>query len=114
MVTSSRTPEGEPNRCPVCRSDICIEPSRPFGDAPCPSCGYLLWFVSLGGEVRYFPEEHAESVRERLIEVVSRQLGVPAAELRDPSVLSAVLRDLQADSLDLVELAMEFEDSLDD
>jgi hypothetical protein len=44
MEPSSRTPEGEPNRCPICGNDLQIEPSRPPGDAPCPHCGYLLWF----------------------------------------------------------------------
>src|SRR5262245_61157421 len=46
MTPSSRTPEGEPNRCPVCGSELRLEPSRPPGDAPCPSCGSLLWFPS--------------------------------------------------------------------
>jgi len=45
MVISSRTPEGRPNRCPVCGSAITIEPSEPAGDAPCPHCGHLLWFT---------------------------------------------------------------------
>jgi len=44
MEPSSRTPEGEPNRCPVCGKELQIEPSRPPGDAPCPHCGTLLWF----------------------------------------------------------------------
>jgi anti-anti-sigma factor len=45
MVISSRTPEGLPNHCPVCNSDLRIEPSDPAGDAPCPRCGHLLWFT---------------------------------------------------------------------
>ena len=44
MEPSSRTPEGWANRCPVCGKDVCIEPSTPPGDAPCPHCGHLLWF----------------------------------------------------------------------
>jgi uncharacterized Zn finger protein (UPF0148 family) len=44
MEPSTRTPEGEPNRCPVCGKPLQIEPSRPPGDAPCPHCGHLLWF----------------------------------------------------------------------
>ena len=44
-MISSRTPEGEPNRCPVCGKRVAIEPSRQPGDAPCPHCGHLLWFV---------------------------------------------------------------------
>lgn len=46
MEVSTRTPEGEPNKCPVCGHAICVEPSRPPGDAPCPYCGTLLWFTA--------------------------------------------------------------------
>lgn len=44
MSISSRTPEGDPNRCPVCGQVVRLEPSWPPGDAPCPACGSLLWF----------------------------------------------------------------------
>ncbi len=44
MTISSRTPEGVPNRCPVCDHDFRMEPSLPSGDAPCPACGSLVWF----------------------------------------------------------------------
>jgi anti-anti-sigma factor len=47
MIISSRTPEGAPNRCSVCGSEIRIDPSRPPGDAPCPNCGHLLWFCDI-------------------------------------------------------------------
>lgn len=43
-VISSRTPEGDPGRCPVCGHDCRVEPSWPTRDGPCPSCGHLLWF----------------------------------------------------------------------
>jgi anti-sigma B factor antagonist len=44
MSISSRTPEGESNRCPVCSNTVRIEPSKDTRDAPCPHCGHLLWF----------------------------------------------------------------------
>lgn len=44
MEISSRTPGGQPNNCPICRHDVVMEPSQPFGDAPCPYCGCLLRF----------------------------------------------------------------------
>lgn len=44
MGIASRTPEGDPNTCPVCGNRLVLEPSRPPGDAPCPSCGCLVWF----------------------------------------------------------------------
>jgi DNA-directed RNA polymerase subunit RPC12/RpoP len=43
MTISSRTPEGVPHRCPVCGNEARIELSTVRGDAPCPSCGSLLW-----------------------------------------------------------------------
>jgi len=48
MVISSRTPEGEPNHCPICHHDVIVDPSLPFGDGPCPHCGCLLTFESTG------------------------------------------------------------------
>ena len=44
MAISSRTPEGDANRCPVCGQACRLEPSQLPRDAPCPSCGSLLWF----------------------------------------------------------------------
>src|SRR5262245_48586174 len=43
-VISSRTPEGQPNVCPVCGQPTRLEPACLSPDAPCPSCGHLLWF----------------------------------------------------------------------
>ncbi len=50
MTVSSRTPEGDPNRCPICGQPCRMEPSFAFADAPCPSCGYLLRFPAKGDE----------------------------------------------------------------
>lgn len=44
MTIASRTPEGDPNRCPICGASVKVEPSDPLADAPCPNCGHLLWF----------------------------------------------------------------------
>ena len=44
MTISSRTPEGQPKRCPVCRRRLRLSPSWPSADAPCPYCGSLVWF----------------------------------------------------------------------
>jgi len=54
MLPASRTPEGEPNRCPICGNALRLEPSRPPGDAPCPHCGSLVWFAA--------SPDHANSV----------------------------------------------------
>jgi acyl carrier protein len=82
MTISSRTPEGIPNRCPLCGAEVCIEPSQPAGDAPCPRCGHLLWFLS-------------------------DRFGVSSDRLnRSTSFIEAI----GADSLDVVELVMELEE----
>ncbi len=36
---------GEERRCPICQTRSWVEPSLTTGDAPCPSCGHLLWPV---------------------------------------------------------------------
>lgn len=47
------------------------------------------------------------SVEEKVIDIVSEQLGVPK---EDVTKESSFVDDLKADSLDVVELVMEFED----
>ena len=44
-----RTPDGQPNSCPVCGNAITVEPSWPPGDAPCPKCGQLVWYPAVAG-----------------------------------------------------------------
>ena len=63
MVISSRTPEGMPNLCPLCGNQLKIEPSIPPGDAPCPSCGHLLWFGT--EDVQRLDVFHSAETRER-------------------------------------------------
>jgi acyl carrier protein len=97
-LISSRTPEGESNVCPVCGSMIRVEPSRPPGDAPCPTCGQLLWFAAtrLGAE-------RATTFCNRLAETIG-------ADARQLTPATSFIEDLGADSLDLVELMMELEE----
>jgi hypothetical protein len=44
MTISSRTPDGQPNRCPICGKAVTMQQSLSFRDAPCPHCGCLLHF----------------------------------------------------------------------
>lgn len=46
MTISSRTPEGAPNRCPVCGNPLTIEHSLDTHDGCCPHCGSLVWLSS--------------------------------------------------------------------
>jgi acyl carrier protein len=111
MVTiSSRTPEGAPGRCPVCGKEVRIESSLIAGDAPCPNCGTLLWFVGFSEDNRLlFEYWGSERIRERALEFLASQLGVSKKDL---GAIPARLDDLGFDSLDLVELMMELEEEL--
>ena len=45
MTISSCTPEGHSAKCPICGNVTKIDVSTvPTRDAPCPSCGHLLFF----------------------------------------------------------------------
>lgn len=85
MSISSRTPEGLPNDCPICGNSFRLEPSLPSGDAPCPNCGHLLWWF----QKRFRREDQRLTVDTRFLE------------------------DLQADSIDVIELVMECEDEFE-
>jgi acyl carrier protein len=87
MIISSRTPEGEFNRCPICGARVIVEPSFSTGDAPCPRCGHLLWQFR-----RYYQELFG----------IEPELVTPGTELID--------RNLGADSLDTVEAVMGLEE----
>ena len=96
MTISSRTPEGAPNNCPVCREAIRIEPSNETRDAPCPCCGHLLWFPSENRVQAVFSSDEAAKLCKvsqqtiircfdtgRLIGyVVSRRRRIPQENLR--------------------------------
>src|SRR5262249_12921050 len=75
-VISSRTPEGVPNHCPICDSPIAVEPSRPPGDAPCPNCGTLLWFIRTPADVLFYEAEAVAPITERVVAIICESLGV--------------------------------------
>jgi anti-anti-sigma factor len=78
MVIASRTPEGQPNHCPVCDSDLRIEPSYPAGDAPCPRCGHLLWFTWEDlGDVQVF-KPMGDVLRAKSLDGLLDSLAIPA------------------------------------
>lgn len=110
MTISSRTPEGVPNDCPVCHGRVCITPSQPAGDAPCPQCGTLLWFLNTSGGMRFHESCEVGPIRERVLEMLCDNLGVNRESVTD---LTAFRDDWGADSLDLVELVMEVEEEFE-
>jgi acyl carrier protein len=107
-IISSRTPEGAFNRCPLCASEVCIEPSQPAGDAPCPNCGHLLWFLSVGGSRRFYERDAIPETKRHAVEAAIRR--VMERRKVDLGVAPAASDDLGLDSLDVVELVMELEE----
>lgn len=107
MTIASRTPEGRPNCCPICGAEICLEPSEPMGDAPCPACGHLLWFARLPEGIRYFEHEKATDVAKRF----AVEMGIDPDTITDPTAF--LLEEgpkMGIDSLDIMELIMELEE----
>src|SRR5262249_37186745 len=77
---------GLPRYCALCQCWVQVEPSEPAGDAPCPSCGCLLWST----------EEPARRVAARLKPGRTRSVAVLRRVLRaflwHCAVLCALLR----------------------
>jgi acyl carrier protein len=110
LPISSRTPEGVPNHCPICDTLVCIEPTEPPGDAPCPGCGTLLWFIETSAGMRCYDAAAVAPLWERLLAILGENLGVTQQQV---SSSTSFTRDVGADSLDLVELVMELEEDFD-
>lgn len=112
MTISSRTPEGQPNTCPMCNSAIRIEPSQPLGDAPCPKCGQLLWFKRRRDGLVFYDSPSAEKEKSRIRQLVALQLGVDLQKIPD-DIQALDIVALGGDSLDVVELVLELEEEFD-
>jgi acyl carrier protein len=106
MTIASRTPEGEPNQCPVCHARVYIEHSRPAGDAPCPHCGVLLWFLPTSAGVSLHETVTVAGLRQRIAERLRANLGINSQTWTDPPFFG----DVTSDSLDVLELIMELEE----
>lgn len=111
MTISSRTPEGEGGSCPLCQARVVVEPSIFFGDATCPRCGQLLWFLQSPQESRFFAAEDSADVKDRITELIATRLGIePESLINNPQLWSQIA----ADSLETVELVMALERGLDE
>ena len=98
VIISSRTPEGQPNQCPLCGKFLRIEPSHPTNDAPCPHCGHLLFFVRDPEEssLAYFytkeyqPDDIPHFILESVPVSVGRENGlVPVDEIGSSLVIAS-------------------------
>ena len=109
MIISSRTPEGQPGTCPLCLADVVVEPSILFGDATCPKCGQLLWFMQFSEVARFFVPRSLQS-KDRILDIIANQLGVDRDRIANNSSL---FDEIGVDSLDTVELVMAIEEEFD-
>jgi acyl carrier protein len=100
---SSGTPEGVPNHCPICDTIICIEPSHPPGDAPCPNCGTLLWFFQTSEGMRLYESKSVAGLSEKIMKIICDRLGT------NKEITPTTPLHENVDSLELVELMMELE-----
>jgi len=89
---------------------VIVEPSVFIGDATCPRCGQLLWFIQTSEATRIFDAQPSSTTRDRIIDIVANQLGVDREKIPNNATW---LNDLGADSLDTVELVMELEEEVD-
>jgi len=100
MLHSTRTPEGEPNQCPVCGKAFVLEPSVPPGDGPCPHCGSLVWFPrapevawTAGFPVYSLPAAEARTKEQAIRAVVGRLIEAGQLCATDcESIVSAILQ----------------------
>ncbi len=93
----------------MCDSIIWIEPSKPFGDVPCPRCGGLIWFVETGDELLVFDSREARQIRNEIRQLAADQLEW--AELISPAGPWQRFwrRAIGNDSLDQLELIYQVE-----
>ena len=103
--------DGTPNWCPACRSAIVVEPS-PMGDAPCPSCGVLLWFYDTPNGRACCRFAAIAPLRDRLFVALAEKLGMRVDEVVQAYVNRETFLPGQ-DSLDIVEVTMEIEEEFD-
>lgn len=90
MESSSRTPEGDSTRCPVCGKPTRIEPSTvPTPDAPCPHCGSLLWFA-------HSPRPSSEETRKVLSRLLNEVAQLSAMRLAPAAFYAGLLQRLLA------------------
>jgi acyl carrier protein len=103
MATTSGPTESL--QCPICGNATLAEFYEPAGATICPRCGFVFLRDSLKRFVAVEAERQAEfdALRKQVMEITNR------AEL--DTFIKSLLNDNRADSLDLVELAMELEEA---
>ena len=92
MTIASRTPEDLPSKCSLCGANANSNFSDPAKDAPCSSCGQLLWAS----------DQMLQTITQRFENVLSTSPGVINA--------NSTFSDIGATSLEVVELVLDLEE----
>jgi hypothetical protein len=82
VVIASRTPEGDPNYCPVCGNALRLEPSLDTGDGPCPYCGHLVWFAVASEHAQEAPQSETSQLAEVVLRIGTVRFGPPPPLIR--------------------------------
>jgi acyl carrier protein len=100
------SPTHIPNWCPFCGA-LLVSPSERSGSVPCASCQRPLWYTKAPDGVWFHDPAEVAAIRERVVRVLSRQLGMAPERITDAMTFT---EDIGADTLDIVETVMELEE----
>jgi len=84
-MPSTRTPEGEFNRCGICGCESDMEPSYLFNDATCPACGHLLRYpakVPAFSVVSHKPTRSTSTVIRQTMWLISYRIRMQIRQLK--------------------------------
>lgn len=109
------------DRCPLCGAameEMAVNCRIFFGEMWCPGCRHRLWYLNTSDGCLFFNAFTCTPICEQAIDVLAQILGVSADELLLASASPDQLwidrvSELRVDSLDAVELTIEFENELE-
>lgn len=101
--------EGEGGACPKCKAKLSGDPLMFAGSVACTQCETGLWFLKLGIDDLFYVTADTADYRSHVMQVIGEKLNYPPDQIMDNQSLST---DIDYDSLEMIELAMELEEEL--
>lgn len=109
MSNSDLAIEGQKGSCPKCEKKLSGDPLLFVGTMVCTTCDAELWFLKLGVEEVFYVSADSVDYQSQVLSVIGKKLKHPADQIIDNRDLAS---ELDYDSLEMIELAMEIEDEL--